>query len=278
MQPRGHSYHGSSIGHTMSSSTADACLIDFSSPPHSPTTGSGSDGLSINSFGSESSGTHSGGFDDNFDPFGSIQEENLKIDPFGSIEEEEIGVIPTKNTGSSTFYGLNVMQNNLSSIQNNSTSFNGFINSNNSDDPFEMIALRTQLPNLSTSQPAQQTNQPNKTINNQIQQLSSQVKISQSYQHRSFDESSTTTVNNGGPPKSNFKATIIRPNTGSTTKSQGSIFSMPQSTSMPTLLDEELEKNEEVSIPSLLDDAPPLPPRPADEVSIIFFVSMNFNK
>ncbi|XP_071531146.1 uncharacterized protein l(3)05822 [Panulirus ornatus] len=151
----------------------EASLIDFSSPPGSPTTRSGSDGLSVNSFGSESSsGNQSSGFDDSYDPFGSIQEPSTFAPP------RKVG-------GSSFFSGTSpaaVTQTVLETYDN--------------QDPFEMLARRVDMNHPQTQKPpVMQTQSTEQTcvLSNLVSQPSTQNGCHKPEQ------------------KNNFRPTIIRP-------------------------------------------------------------------
>lgn len=153
----------------------EASLIDLSSPPGSPTTRSGSDGLSVNSFGSESStGNQSSGFDDSFDPFGSIQENNIYAVP--------------KKVGVSSFYS------NMSAPAF-STSQNMFALEENQD-PFDTLANRASKYNIQ---------------NQQLQSSSASLSTSQLSRPLNQIKSDTQISSSKPENKSNFKPTIIRP-------------------------------------------------------------------
>lgn len=110
---------------------SEASLIDLSSPPGSPTTRSGSDGLSVNSFGSESStGNQSSGFDDIFDPFGSIQENDVSSVP--------------KRVGVSSFYS-NMSTHAFSASQH-------ILAHQENQDPFDTLASRASKYNIKNQQ------------------------------------------------------------------------------------------------------------------------------
>ncbi|XP_063864660.1 uncharacterized protein B0303.7-like isoform X4 [Scylla paramamosain] len=153
----------------------EASLIDLSSPPGSPTTRSGSDGLSVNSFGSESStGNQSSGFDDSFDPFGSIQENNIYAVP--------------KKVGVSSFYS-NMSAPTFSASQN-------IFALEENQDPFDTLASRASKYNIQNQQ-LQNTSAPLSTsqLSRSLNQIKSDTQISSSKPEN----------------KSNFKPTIIRP-------------------------------------------------------------------
>lgn len=131
-----------------STPATEASLIDFSSPPGSPTTRSGSDGLSVNSFGSESSsGNQSSGFDDSFDPFGSIMENSafsggkeVGGSSFftGTSSSRSCTTIPAKEVGVSSFFtgGFGSQPLQKASILDDD------------QDPFEMLARRTEMASI----------------------------------------------------------------------------------------------------------------------------------
>ncbi|XP_045112975.1 SH3 domain-containing protein 19-like isoform X2 [Portunus trituberculatus] len=153
----------------------EASLIDLSSPPGSPTTRSGSDGLSVNSFGSESStGNQSSGFDDSFDPFGSIQENNIYAVP--------------KKIGVSSFYS-NMSAPTFSASQN-------IFALEENQDPFDTLANRASKYNIKNQQ-LHNSSAPLST--SQLTRPLNQIKLD-------------TQITSSKPEnKSNFKPTIIRP-------------------------------------------------------------------
>ena len=169
-----------SLSHSTTSApctpVSEASLIDLSSPPSSPTTRSGSDGLSVNSFGSESStGNQSSGFDDSFDPFGSIQENNTCAIP--------------KRIGLSAFYS-NMSAPAFSAPQNN-------IAVQENQDPFDTLANRASKYNIKNQQlqnnsAPPSTSQPSRPLNMMV-------------------KSDTQTSASKPEYKSTVKATIIRP-------------------------------------------------------------------
>ncbi|KAG0729545.1 hypothetical protein GWK47_030071 [Chionoecetes opilio] len=123
--------HGHSSTSAPATPVSEASLIDLSSPPGSPATRSGSDGLSVNSFGSESStGNQSSGFDDSFDPFGSIQDNHIYSVP--------------KKVGVSSFYS-NMSTPPISATQNFSTL-------RETQDPFDTLASRASKYNIQNQQ------------------------------------------------------------------------------------------------------------------------------
>ncbi|XP_068210972.1 SH3 domain-containing protein 19-like [Palaemon carinicauda] len=145
-RPRPANTHGSYSN--PSTPATEASLIDLSSPPGSPTTRSGSDGLSVNSFGSESSsGNQSSGFDDSFDPFGSIMENNafsggkeIGGSSFftGTASSRSANTLPTKEVGVSSFFTGGCGSQPLQSASRAA----------DDQDPFEMLARRTEAASL----------------------------------------------------------------------------------------------------------------------------------
>lgn len=228
---------------------SEASLIDLSSPPSSPTTRSGSDGLSVNSFGSESStGNLSSGFDDIFDPFGSIQENNISAVP--------------KRVGVSSFYSgvstsaIPVTQDILGFQEN--------------QDPFDTLASRASQFNnctpqfqssstvASTSQlarppnPAAQFNQQSTTSKPEQKTvvkptiIRPKAPVSSSQVERAGDNGISSQVNDLGGI--DWSAAVK----GNTAKPP-----VLWDTAMPHIIDQ--------TIP---EEPPPLPPRPETEVSI----------
>ncbi|KAK7080673.1 hypothetical protein SK128_019266 [Halocaridina rubra] len=196
-RPRAANIHSSSAPCTPAT---EASLIDFSSPPGSPTTRSGSDGLSVNSFGSESSsGNQSSGFDDSFDPFGSI------LDNACLSGTKEVG-------GSSFFMGAS---SNLSAARGTSTKEVGvssFFTGNYasqpshltsnleaSQDPFEVLARRTELSAKQAKPPDFNAAELSKSQENPV-----------TLPHPSAQPVALAAINNKSKPKPSFKPTIIR--------------------------------------------------------------------
>ncbi|XP_042227594.1 uncharacterized protein B0303.7-like isoform X1 [Homarus americanus] len=168
----------SSAHTTMSAPSTPVCeasLIDFSSPPSSPTTRSGSDGLSVNSFGSESStGNQSSGFDDIFDPFASVQEPSAFVQP--------------RKVGASSFF---------------SSTFAGPVaqtvrETNANQDPFDMLARRANMNSTQTQKP--------QTCVMQIQGTAPPARVS-----ASVSQPATQNTSNKPEQKNSFRPTIIRP-------------------------------------------------------------------
>lgn len=228
---------------------SEASLIDLSSPPSSPTTRSGSDGLSVNSFGSESStGNMSSGFDDIFDPFGSIQESNISAVP--------------KRVGVSSFYS------NMGTSTTPATQ--DFLGFQESQDPFDTLASRaSQFSNhappiqslpvaASTSQPARPANpavQFNQPVTTSKPEQKTMVRptiirpkapVSSSQVERAGDSGISSQMNDLGGI--DWSAALK----GNTTKPPPL-----WDTAAPHIIDQ--------TIP---EEPPPLPPRPDTEVSI----------
>ncbi|XP_069170287.1 SH3 domain-containing protein 19 isoform X2 [Procambarus clarkii] len=165
--------HSPAHGTTSAPSTpvCEASLIDFSSPPSSPTTRSGSDGLSVNSFGSESStGNQSLGFDDIFDPFGSIQDAST--------------FVPPRKVGGSSFFSYAPAACTVSETNEN-------------QDPFDMLARRADMNSIQLNKPKNpavpiQNSPLPSTISSTITQSANQFSSNKQEQK-------------------NFRPTIIRP-------------------------------------------------------------------
>lgn len=227
----------------------EASLIDLSSPPSSPTTRSGSDGLSVNSFGSESStGNQSSGFDDIFDPFGSLQENNISSVP--------------KRVGVSSFY---------SSMATSTTSATqDMLGFQESQDPFDTLANRankftTQPPQPQSSSAVLSTSQPARPPNFAVQ----------------FDQQNTTSK---PEQKTMVKPTIIRPKapvSSSQVERAGDNGISSQVNDLGGIDWSAALKGNTAKAPPLWDtttphiidqtipeEPPPLPPRPDTEVSI----------
>lgn len=223
----------------------EASLIDFSSPPGSPTTRSGSDGLSVNSFGSESSsGNQSSGFDDSFDPFGSLQEPST--------------FVPPRKVGGSSFFS--------------GTPTGPVTQINGSQDPFEMLARRVDI-NLPQAQKSQ-------TPIMQTQNSEQPCVLS-----NSVTQPSTQNNSNKPEQKNNFRPTIIRPKapvSSSQMESAGDsgISTNAQFSSLGSIDWSAAIKGSSVVKSSsgwdagtthiidqtILEEPPPLPPRPEAEV------------
>ena len=145
-----------SSSNNIKNSTSDALLIDFSSPPGSPSTAaSGSDGLSVNSLGSESGGslldaptswcsaaTNKAFVNTpSFDPFDSIEEDSktfssTKVAVGGSSFYSSVG------TAASSVQRPAPSNSNLSSLSQNTTSIDWSKAKNNrteAKDPFSPV-------------------------------------------------------------------------------------------------------------------------------------------
>lgn len=224
----------------------EASLIDLSSPPGSPTTRSGSDGLSVNSFGSESStGNQSSGFDDSFDPFGSIQENNISAVP--------------KRIGVSSFYS-SMSAPTVSASQN-------ILNLQENQDPFDTLANRAskynitnqQLQNTSTAPSTSQLARPlNPVMKFDLQNSASKPEY-----------------------KNTYKPTIIRPKapvSSSQVERAGDNVISSQMGELETINWGAANKGNTAKQPNKWDtclvdqtipeEPPPLPPRPEAEVII----------
>lgn len=233
---------------------SEASLIDLSSPPSSPTTRSGSDGLSVNSFGSESStGNMSSGFDDIFDPFGSIQENNVYAVP--------------KKVGVSSFYsGMAAPVVTAPPVAAPQDCL-GF---QESQDPFDTLANRaskfsTQPPQLHSSSSFRSTSQPARPPN----------------PTPGFDQQNTTSKPEQKPV---VKPTIIRPKapvSSSQVERAGDNGLSSQMNDLGAIDWSAGFKGNtakpppqwDAPVPHIIDqtipeEPPPLPPRPEAEVSI----------
>lgn len=221
-----------------STPVTEAALIDFSSPPGSPTTRSGSDGLSVNSFGSESSsGNQSSGFDDSFDPFGSILDQNH--------------FVPPKKVGVSSFYTGQFAGDNAQtqpSVADN-------------QDPFEMLARR--LDSVSS------------TPNQQSASASSQMQTNPMVlPHNSAQPS---TQNMKSEQKANYRPTIIRtkaPVTSSHVESAGGTGNTNKNQQYPGAAEDicsidwgagSRPGGVNIIDQTIPEEPPPLPPRPEAE-------------
>ena len=207
----------------------EALLIDFTSPPSSPSlAASGSDGMSVNSLGSESSGgfldlpsswgsnntgkqitngsstsnnLSSSGFESNFDPFGSIAEETSST----SSSQRRYGELDDVKVGSSSFYSnytgpcydSNVCQSQSSTVIDWSKA------SNNSSVP---ASENKELPPDPFS-PLKQPLQGGDLIRRQQNQLQQQQQSSLSTSVQQSNCNSTTI----DKPKKVFRPTVIRP-------------------------------------------------------------------
>nr|XP_053627544.1 uncharacterized protein LOC128685083 isoform X1 [Cherax quadricarinatus] len=228
-----------------STPVCEASLIDFSSPPGSPTTRSGSDGLSVNSFGSESStGNQSSGFDDIFDPFGSIQEPNA--------------FIPPVRVGGSSFYSSAPAAHTGTEINEN-------------QDPFDMLARRADLNNVQTHKP-QVSAMPTQNTSHSSTFISS---LRQSATQNNYSKSE----------QKNFRPTIIRPKapvSSSQVESAGdsSISMISQYSDLGSIDWSAASKGSSTNVKSssgwdagttsiiaqtIPEEPPPLPPRPEAE-------------
>lgn len=243
-QPPGHSSTSAP-----STPVSEASLIDLSSPPSSPTTRSGSDGLSVNSFGSESStGNQSSGFDDIFDPFGSIQENNYSAVP--------------KKVGVSSFYS-SIPTSTVSATQD-------ILGFQESQDPFDSLASKAsqysiQTPQLQSSSTVSSTSQLARPSNHAVM-LNQQTTTSKPEQ------------------KAMVKPTIIRPKapvSSSQVERAGDNGINSQLNDLGGIDWSAAHKGNTAKAPPLWDAAvphiidqtipeepPPLPPRPQAEVSI----------
>ncbi|XP_050722023.1 uncharacterized protein LOC127001495 isoform X2 [Eriocheir sinensis] len=240
-QPPGHSSTSAP-----STPVSEASLIDLSSPPSSPTTRSGSDGLSVNSFGSESStGNLSSGFDDIFDPFGSIQENNYSAVP--------------KKVGVSSFYS-SIPTSTVSATQD-------VLGFQESQDPFDTLASKAsqfsiQTPQLHSSSTVPSTSQLARPPNPAVQ----------------FNQQSTITKPEQKPL---VKPTIIRPKapvSSSQVERAGDNGISSQVNDLGSIDWSAAHKGNAAKAPALWDTAvphiidqtipeepPPLPPRPEAE-------------
>ncbi|KAK4323682.1 hypothetical protein Pmani_005616 [Petrolisthes manimaculis] len=238
-------------GGTSGSGASEASLIDLSSPPASPATRSGSDGLSVNSFGSESSGNHSCGLDDFLDPFASLQD----LAP------------PPKRVGASAFFsGTSIAPQNAAQSSSSALTTN-----DDNQDPFDLLARRaTATPPTNATQPSflpgTTHSMPPATINgtgNNISNSSITHKVEQ---------------------RGSVKATIIRPKAPVTSSQVGVAGDSGLAGQMSDLVSIDWSaaargNNNSSSVPkqqqqgawdtiiaqTIPEEPPPLPPRPDSE-------------
>ncbi|XP_037798481.1 SH3 domain-containing protein 19-like [Penaeus monodon] len=224
-----------------STPVTEAALIDFSSPPGSPTTRSGSDGLSVNSFGSESSsGNQSSGFDDSFDPFGSILDQNH--------------FVPPKKVGVSSFY--------TGQFAGDNAQTQPCVTED--QDPFEMLARR--LDSVSS------------TPNQQPASASSQIQANPMVLPHNSAQPSTQNVNTGkSEQKANYRPTIIRtkaPVTSSHVESAGGTGNTNKNQQYPGVAEDicsidwgagSRPGGVNIIDQTIPEEPPPLPPRPEAE-------------
>lgn len=235
-----------------STPVTEAALIDFSSPPGSPTTRSGSDGLSVNSFGSESSsGNQSSGFDDSFDPFGSILDQNH--------------FAPPKKVGVSSFY-TGQFAGDATQTQSSAAE---------DQDPFEMLARR-----LDSVSP---------TPNQQPASASSQMQANPMVLPHNSAQPTTQNANvNKSEQKTNYRPTIIRtkaPVTSSHVESAGGTGNTNKNQQYPGLVEDigniDWGVGSRPGVVNIIDqtipeEPPPLPPRPEAEVSNTYLLETTF--
>ncbi|CAL4104341.1 unnamed protein product, partial [Meganyctiphanes norvegica] len=294
--PRPKASHVHQTTSAPSTPSSEACLIKFDSPPDSPNMRSGSDGLSLNSFGSEgSSGNHSSGFDDSFDPFGSIQ-------------EPVYGFVGGKKLNNTLAYGgppLGFQQPDIFSSSNNKSTVNSNFNGNgtvdpfgdvpqqenllDSQDPFELIAKRIEAPMapppelpLNTSQPVSITNNIGQGINwnttqtSTIQQTSVQQPMQPQPTAPPLQQASQIQSAADTKPKTSFRATIIRPKaavTGNQVASAGgsdisrelSGMDLNTTSTKPLGLPSSIGWDSSIVEQTIQEEPPPLPPRPEEE-------------
>lgn len=245
------------------SGVSEASLIDLSSPPASPATRSGSDGLSVNSFGSESSGNHSCGLDDFLDPFASLQD----LAP------------PTRRVGASAFFsGTSITPQNATQ-----SSSSAFTTNDDNQDPFDLLARRaTATTNTATTatQPSLLPSTTNTTL---------PVSHATTGTGNSFSNSSMTQK---VEQKSSVKATIIRPKAPVTSSQVGvagdsglagqmsdlvsidwSAATRGNNSSSSNIPKQQQQGAWDTIIPQTIpEEPPPLPPRPDSEVSTSIYV------